>query len=269
MRIFSRIRSLLANLLGKEKIERQLDNELRAYVDIAIDEKIAAGISPSEARRITLAEFGGIEQVKQAVRDHRAGASFEIMGQDLRYGWRQMMRNPGFTAAVIVTLALSIGANTAIFSIVNALMLKSLPYPQPERIGTIFWRIEGSDPFDGMSDIDGEQWELLRDNVPSVIGAVSSGISSGANLQAGRNVQYVHEGRVSAHYFDVLGIRPDIGRTFTEDEDRPHGPNAVILSHDLWRTSFHADPHLIGQAIDLKGELYTVAGVLPADAKLP
>jgi predicted permease len=269
MRIFSRIRSLLANLLGKEKIERQLDNELRAYVELAIDEKIAAGISPSEARRITLAEFGGIEQVKQAVRDHRAGASFEIMGQDLRYGWRQMMRNPGFTAAVIVTLALSIGANTAIFSIVNALMLKSLPYPQPEQIGTIFWRIEGSDPFDGMSDIDGEQWELLRDNVPSVIGAVSSGISSGANLQAGRNVQYVHEGRVSAHYFDVLGIRPDIGRTFTEDEDRPHGPNAVILSHDLWRTSFHADPHLIGQAIDLKGEMYTVAGVLPAGARTP
>src|SRR5258707_1299647 len=84
-----------------------------------------------------------IEQVKQAVRDHRAGTRFEIVGQDVRYGWRQLLRNPGFAAAVIVTLALSIGANTAIFSIVNALMLKSLPYPHPDRIGTIFWRIEG------------------------------------------------------------------------------------------------------------------------------
>jgi predicted permease len=269
MRILSRIRSLQANLLGKEKIERQLDNELRAYVEMATDEKIAAGVSASEARRTTLAEFGGIEQVKQAVRDHRAGTRFEIVVQDVRYGWRQLVRNPGFTAAVIVTLALSIGANTAIFSVVNALMLKSLPYPHPERIGTIFWHIEGSQPFDGMSDISGEQWELLRDNVPSAIAAVSSGISSGANLQAGRNVQYVHEGRVSAHYFDVLGIRTDSGRTFTEDEDRSHGPKAVILSHDLWRTTFHADPHLIGQAIELKGEPYTVVGVLPAGTKTP
>jgi len=267
MRFLPRIGSLLSNLLRKEKIERQLDIELRAYVEMATDEKIAAGVSASEARRATLAEFGGIEQVKQSVRDGRAGTSFDILGQDVRYGWRQLVRNPGFTAAVIVTLALSIGANTAIFSVVNALMLKGLPYPHPERIGTIFWHIEGSEPFDGLSDIDGEQWELLRDNVPSVVGAVSSEISSGANLQAGSNVQYVHEGRVSAHYFDVLGVRTEIGRSFTENEDRPHGPNAVILSHDLWRTAFHADPHLIGQPIDLKGEPYTVVGVLPPSAK--
>ncbi len=267
MTFLSRIRSILANLLGKENVDRQLDNELQAYVEMATDEKIAAGISASEARRTTLADFGGIEQVKQSVRDHRAGTSFEVLGQDARYGWRQLVRNPGFTTAVIVTLALSIGANTAIFSIVNALLLKSLPYPHPERIGTIFWRIEGSQPFDGLSDINGEQWELLRDNVPSVVGAVLNSVSSGANLRAGRSVQYVHEGRVSAHYFDVLGIRPDIGRAFTENEDRPHGSQAVILSYGLWRTTFHADPHLIGQAIDLKGEPYTVVGVLPANAK--
>ena len=108
-----------------------MDNELRSYVEMATDEKIAAGFSASEARSTTLAEFGGLEQVKQAVRDHRAGTSVEIIFQDVRYGWRQLVRNPGFTAAVIVTLALSIGANTAIFSIVNALMLKSLPYPSP------------------------------------------------------------------------------------------------------------------------------------------
>ena len=269
MRFLSRIRSLLANLLEKEKVERQLDNELRAYVDMVADEKIAAGVSASEARRTTLAEFGGIEQVKQAVRDHRAGTRLEVIFQDARYGWRQLLRNPGFTAAVIVTLGLSIGANTAIFSIVNALMLKSLPYPEAERIGTIFWRVEGSQPFDGLNDIDGEQWELLRDNVSSVLGAVSSSISSGINLQAGRSVQYVHAGRVSAHYFDVLGIRPAIGRGLTENEDRPHGPHAVILSYGLWRTTFHADPHLIGQAIELKGEPYTVIGVLPADARTP
>lgn len=268
MRFLSRIRSLFANLLGKEKVERHLDHELRAYVEMVTDEKIAAGLSASEARRTTLADLGGMEQAKQAVRDSRAGTSFEVIGQDVRYGWRQLRRNPGFTAAVIGTLALSIGANTAIFSIVNALMLKSLPYPDPERIGTIFMRIDGTEPFDGLNDIDGEQWELLRDNVSSVLGA-ASGLASGVNLQAGRSVQYVHAGRVSAHYFDVLGIRPSLGRAFNDNEDRPHGPNAAVLSYGLWRTTFHADSHLIGQAIELKGAAYTVVGVLPEDARTP
>jgi predicted permease len=268
MRFVSRIRSLLANLLRKEKIERQLDNELRAYVEMATDEKIAAGVSASEARRNTLADFGGIEQVKQAVRDGRAGTRVEMIWHDVRYAWRQLLRRPGFTTAVIVTLGLSIGANTAIFSIVNTLMLKSLPYPEPERMGTIFMRVQGAQPFDGLNDIDGEQWELLRDDVPSVLGAVYSSVSSGVNLLAGRSVQYVHAGRVSAHYFDVLGIRPAVGRSFTDNEDRPHGPNAAILSYGLWRTTFHADTHLIGQAIELRGEPYTVVGVLP-DSRTP
>jgi predicted permease len=269
MNLFSRIRSLLVNLLRKENVERQLDEELRAYVELATDEKITAGVPACEARRSTLVDFGGVEQVKQAVRDRRAGTRLEAIWQDARFSWRQLLRNPGFTAAVVVTLALSIGANTAIFSIVNALILKSLPYSDPERIGTIFMRVYGSAPFDGRNDIDGEQWELLRDNVPSLVAAVSSEISSGVNLQAGQSVQYVHAGRVSARYFDVLGTHPAIGRSFTDIEDRPHGPNAAVLSYNLWSSTFHADPHLIGQAIQLKGEPYTVVGVLPAGAKTP
>lgn len=265
----SRIRNLLANLFRKQKVDRELNRELQSYLAMVSDEKIAAGAAQPEARRQALAEFGGIEQVKQAVRDRRAGTQFEIIVHDVTYGVRQLRRNPGFTAAVIVTLALAIGANTAIFSIVNSLLLTRLPYQNPERIGTIFWRIQGARPFDGANDIDGEQWELLRDNVRSVLGAVASGISSGVNLEAGRSVRYVHAGRVSAYYFDVLGIRPALGRTFTLNEDRPHGPNVVILSDALWRTIFHADPHLIGQAIALKGEPYTVVGVLPPGARTP
>jgi putative ABC transport system permease protein len=269
MRIWFRMRSALKNLLKKERVERQLDSELRAYVEMISDEKIAEGVSAQEARRSALAELGGMEQVKQAVRDRRAGTALERMWADVRYGWRQLLRNPGFTAAVVVTLALSVGVNTAIFSIVNALMLKSLPYPRPERLGTVFMRVQGSASYDGMNSIDGEQWEQLRDNVPSVLGAVSSGISSGVNLVAGESVQYAHAGRVSAHYFDVLGIRPAMGRNFTEGEDRPNGPKVVILSYALWRNIFHGDRHLIGQAIQMKGEAYTVVGVLPSGATTP
>jgi predicted permease len=192
-----------------------------------------------------------------------------MLGQNLKFAVRQLLRNPGFTAAVVFTLALSIGANTAIFSIVNALLLKSLPYPQPDRMGAIFAHIEGTDPYDGSIWIDGEQWELLRDNVPALVSAVTSTLASGVNLQAGERVQYLHAGRVSAHYFDVLELHLAMGRNFTETEDLPNGPKSAILSFDLWRNTFGADRNLLGRSILLKGEPYTVVGVLREGAETP
>src|SRR5580698_9828571 len=117
MKFWSRMSSFLRNLFRKQRVENQLDDEVRGYVDMLTDERIASGMSASEARRSVLVEVGGIEQVKQTVRDHRAGAGMEILWRDARYGLRQFWRNPGFTVTVILTLALSIGANTAIFSI--------------------------------------------------------------------------------------------------------------------------------------------------------
>ena len=189
--------------------------------------------------------------------------------QNLRYAIRQLLRNPGFTAAVVFTLALSIGANTAIFSIVNALMLKSLPYPHPERMGAIFGHVEGSEPSDGSIWIDGEQWEQLRDNVPALVSAVTAGLASGVNLQAGDRVQYLQAGRISAHYLDVLELHPAMGRNFSETEDLPNGPKSAILSYELWRNTFGADRNLLGRSILLKGEPYTVIGVLPEGAEVP
>ncbi|MGC1423188.1 MAG: ABC transporter permease, partial [Terracidiphilus sp.] len=163
------------------------------------------------------------------------------LGQNLRFAVRQLVRNRAFTVTVVVTLALSIGANTAIFSIVNALMLKSLPYPQPDRMGTLFQRNQGPNPSDEPRWIDGTQWEQLRDNVPSLTSAVYAALAGGANLQAGSQFAYVHAGRVSARYFDVLGIRPAVGRAFSAAEDAPKGPKAVILSYDLWHSIFASD----------------------------
>ena len=191
------------------------------------------------------------------------------LGQNLRHSIRQLSRNPGFTATVILTLALSIGANTAIFSIVNALMLRSLPYAHPERMGTIYTRVSGTRPSDERHHLNGEQWELLRDNVPSLISAISSPRASGVNLLAGSQVKYVHNGRISAHYFDVLAIQPVLGRSFSEDEDRPHGPKTAILSYELSRNTLASNPNILGQAIRLKGEPYTVIGVLPEGATTP
>ncbi len=193
----------------------------------------------------------------------------ENLAQNLRFAVRQLVRNPGFTLTVLLTLALSIGANTAIFSLVNALLIKSLPYPHPERLGALYARTTGPEALDRRKSLDGESWEELRDNVPALLSAISAGLSSGVNLQAGTHVQYLYGGRISAHYFDVLGIRPLLGRNFILNEDAPHGPKSAILSYDLWRTTFNSNPGIIGQAILLKGEPFTVIGVLPRSAVTP
>src|SRR5690242_2098677 len=191
------------------------------------------------------------------------------LAQNLKFAARQLRRNPGFTATVIFTLALSIGANTAIFSIVNALMLKDLPYPHPERMGTIYTRVTGPRSYDERHNLSGEQWELLRDNVPSLISAISGLRASGVNLRAESRVKYIQAGRISAHYFDVLGLHPMLGRNFSEDDDRPNGPKTTILSYGLWRNTFGSNRDILGQAILLKGEPYTVIGVLAPGATTP
>jgi len=116
-------------------------------------------------------------------------------------------------------------------------------------MGTIYTRVTGSRPSDERHHLNGEQWELLRDNVPSLMSAVSGIRASGVNLQAGSQVRYLHAGRISAHYLDVLGSHPLIGRNFSDAEDRPHGPKTAILSYGLWRTTFSSNSNILGQAI--------------------
>src|SRR5580698_1170100 len=257
-----------AALFGKRRLENELENELRAHIDHAIEENVKRGMNAQQARTAALREFGGVTQTREAYRMQQGLPFAETLVQDARYALRQLRRNPGFTLTVILTLALSIGANTAIFSIVNALMLKSLPYAHPERMGTIDARIVGPHSSDNRIDLDGQQWELLRDNVPSLISAVAGG-NTGVNLRAGDHAQYVHAGRISAHYLDVLAIAPALGRNFSEAEDLPHGPRSAILSFSLWRNTFGADRSLLGHAIQLKGDVYTVIGVLPEGATMP
>ena len=261
--------SRCAALFRRRKLDDDLDAELSSHIELAVEDNLKRGMPEQEARTAALRAFGGVTQTRVRYRVERGIPAVETLMRDTRYALRQLKRNPGFALTVIVTLALAVGANTAIFSIVNALMLKSLPYAHPERMGTIFQRTQGAESATGRNDIDGEQWELLRDNVPSLLAAVSSDGANGVNLQAGQNVQYVHAGRVSEHYFDVLGIRPGLGRSFSADEDRPSGPKAAILSYGLWHSTFRSDPNLVGQAIRLKGEPYTVIGVLPSDAVTP
>lgn len=266
----AKARSFLRNLFFTRRAEEDLDQEVRSHLEMLIDENLRAGMGREEAERAAWLGLGGTEQVKEQVREKRLGNGLHSVSSDCRFGLRQLRKNPGFTVTVVLTLALSVGANTAIFSLVNALLLKSLPYPHPERMGTIYTRITGSSAAsDERHNVNGEQWELLRDNVPALTSAVSSVGTTGVNLKGGSHVGYVHDGRVSAHYLDVLGLQPILGRNFSDDEDRPHGPKAAILSYSLWRNVFGADPGILGQPILLRSEPYTVVGVLAQDATTP
>src|SRR5262249_16845208 len=151
----------------------------------------------------------------------------------------------------------------------NALLLKDLPYENPERIGPLYLRTSGPQPSDRRRTVDGEQWERVRDDVPCLFSAAAAMRASGVNVRAGSIVQYLQAGRVSAHYFDVLSLRPVIGRSFSEDEDRPRGPTTAILSYELWQTTFGGNPNVLGQAILLKGEPHTIIGVLPRSGTTP
>src|ERR1700744_5485659 len=177
---------------------------------------------------------------------------------------RRLAQSPGFAIAVILTLALSIGANTAVFSLVNALLLRPLPYPQPDRLAGIEM-VSNQDAPDPSTAIDGEAWELIRDQVPQVVAAVSSlgaPVGNATNIRTPAGVRSVSSVRVSSGFFQALCELPVMGRTFTAEEERDGGPHAVIISHQLWHTAFQSDPRILGKAILVKGEPYTVIGVL-------
>lgn len=198
-----------------------------------------------------------------------------MLTNDFRFALRQLQKNPGFVLTVTLTLALGVGVNTAVFSLVNGFLLRPLPYPDPDRLGVLTLHTEGvsrsgeveSDENDTQS---GQTWVETRESVADVQPA-SFGGTSGVNLQTGSSggsVRYVQGMRVSADYFGVLGIQPFIGRGFTQEEDRPNGPNAVILSYALWQSALQGNPQIVGKAIILKGEPYTVVGVLPPRAQI-
>ena len=192
-----------------------------------------------------------------------------MIADDFRFGWRQLVKAPGFTITAVLTLGLAIGANTAVFSLVDAALLKPLPYPDAGRLGTMaaIYTRNGEVVERGWAGLDGRTWEALRDNAPSVDAAIYSGLSARVSLVTNGRTQTVMPQRVSAGYFRVLGVPPAIGREFTVEEDVVGGPALAVLGDRLWRSVFNADAGVVGQTILLKGEPHVVIGIMPAAFK--
>jgi len=265
--MWSHIKSALRNLLHKQQVESELDDEIRSYVDAVTDEKIAAGLSPEDARRRALAESGGMEQVKQAVRNSRAGTLAESLGQDIRFGVRQLGRNPAFTWTAVITLGLGIGATTAIFSAVYALLLRPLPYPDADRLMYVFqmWPKRDWSPAPMVSQDFVAAQSTLKSFQP-LAGFVDRG---DRNLSGKGDPIRVKVVQATASLLPTLGVVPRPGRNFLSSEDRAGGPAVVLLSHRLWESKFQGDPSIVGRAVTLDGVSQTVVGVLPPQFLFP
>ncbi len=238
--------------------DRDLDDELRAYVDLRTAEHVKAGMSPEAARRAALMETGGVEQVKEEVRDVRPGIVIEALAQDTRYACRTLRKAPGFTLAAVVTLAVGIGAATAIFSMVNGVLLHRLPIGSGDRLVHLTQPSIKS-PDEGFSVM--EVADLRRDM--QTMSGVAEYHSMTFQLYGHGDPLRVRTGVVSDRFFDMIGVKPLIGRTFLPGEEAIGAPPVVLLSHAFWMSQFNGDSSIVGATFTMNDKLHTVIGVLP------
>ncbi len=261
--------SRLAGAFSKTKYDREFGEEIESHLQLHMDDNLRAGMSPGEARRQALLKFGGVESSKESCRD-RAGLPFlETLFHDVRFAFRALHKNPGFTAVAVLTLALGIGASTAVFSLVNAVLLKPLPYPHSERIA-FPWRQSPQGLNLGYNEIPWGRPEFRfvaqESKAFEHLGAFQS---DSFNLTRSGDPVRLDGLRASAGFFPALGVSPLLGRIFTADEDQPGHPHAVILGYQLWRDRFGGDSAILGRSLELNGDSYLVIGVMPQGFVFP
>ncbi len=251
----------LRSLFHRRRVEAELDEELQYHLQQKIEEGIAQGLSPREARYSAIRAMDGLEQQKQQCRDLRGINTVENFVQDLRHGLRMLRKSPGFTTAAILTLALGIGANTAVFTVVNAVLLRPLRYPEPDRMVNFYI---GPDPrLEAISIPQFMVWRQQTGVLQDFAIYGSAFKDPGVSLTNTDHPETLRASHVSAGFFKLFGASVEIGRSFTDQEDVPHGPKVAVISDGFWRRRFGADPSLVGKTISLGGESYVVLGVAP------
>ena len=247
-------------LFGANRLERELDDEVRAHLELAEHDARRRGLDPVEARREALRQFGGIDQMKEVHRDDRSARWLENLIKDARYGLASLRREPLFAIIAVAVLALGIGANTAIFSLVDAVLLKPLPFPNPERIVRMWEK-----PPTGTNSTTALNFTELRRRLRT-FEAFSAEVDVNATAEIGGEPVRLQGRRVSANHFAVFGIAPMLGRTFREEEDRPGAENVLMISHAAWQQRFGGDPAILGREVRLDGVPFRVIGVMPPGA---
>jgi putative ABC transport system permease protein len=256
-----RLRGWLARLLGlfnRARREREFVEELECHLAMHIEDNLRAGMSPEEARRSALIKLGGVTLTQERRREQGGLPMLDTLGQDLRFGLRMLRKNPGFSLIASLTLALGIGANTAIFSMVDALLLRPLPYHEPERLVLLTNKTSST----RRSSISYPNFSDWRERAQSFEGMASWRGESFSLIGAGKPVQLRGQ-TVNWNIFVLLGVQPQLGRMFTPEDDRYGASRTALLSHGIWQEKFGGDPSVIGRKLLLGGEPHEVIGVLP------
>src|SRR5215475_96381 len=264
-----RLRIFFHRLLGlflRRKLERELGEEIRSHLEMQIEDNLRQGMSPEDARRAARLRFGGVEQVKEAYRDKSRLGWIESLWRDLLYGMRMLLKKPGFTLIAIFTLALGIGVTTAIFSVVNGVLLKPLPYPQPEKLLAVRVTPQGLGNkdfavFASAYFIFREQSHTFQD-----IGLYRRGLrgtGDSVNVTGLGEPERLPALRATDGLLPILGVTPLLGRSFTREDDSPGSADTVILNYGYWSHKFGGDPSVIGRTIEVDGKPHAIIGVLP------
>jgi len=250
----------LRSIFNSQVIDRELDEELTFHLEQRVAAAVSRGMTRDEAQRLARVELGGVEQIKEEHRDARGISFVTDLARDVRYAFRSFRRLPGFSAVALLILALGIAATTVMYTVIDGVLLKPLPYPEPDRLVTLH----------GRSDVIGESWgfsypDFLDVQQQSRSVAVAAWSYAGGTISAPGEPAYVDGRQISADLFAVLNVHLARGRAFLPEEDRPGGPLVAIVSYPLWQRRFGGEDATIGHSLIFEGQTYTVVGVAPAD----
>ncbi len=268
MTLFHRLASILRWIIRRDDADRDLHDEMQSFVEMAAADKVRDGASAGDARRMAVLDLGGVEQTKERVRAGRYGAWVDDVGRDMRYAFRTFVRNPGFSAVVVTTLAMGIGANTAVFSIVNAVLLKPLPYQDPDRIVMLSTSVAAREagPIRGqITDGDFQDWR----NQATSFEAIAYFWARADAVMVGEQAEYTRAGRVSGDFFRVFGVQPIAGRLFGAEEIRPGPANTAIVSETFGQSHFGGSREAIGRTIRVRNRPFSIIGVVPTGFSFP
>ena len=262
------LRSWLSRLIGmfrRSRRDSELNAELQTHLDLLTAENMRRGMTPDEARYAAQREFGGVEQTKAAYREQRGLPFIDTLLQDLRFALRMLGKKPGFALVAILTLAVGIGATSAVFSVVDRILFRSLPYPQDERLVS-FGVMAPFDSREFMLGPDFVDWRGRQAPFESITAVEPGSVDCDLTEQ---NPARLSCGQADAAFLSAFRVQPILGRNFGREEDRPNGPRVALLSYGLWRLRFASDPQIVGKSISLDGKPALIIGVLPADFEMP
>ena len=267
--LLKRFRSWLRATLQRRAVEREMDEELRFHVERYAEDLIRGGMERGQAERQARLEFGSLGQTKEACREVRGLDLLDSLLSDMEHGLRLLRRTPGFAGLAIVTLALGIGATTAVFSLVNAVLLRDLPYRDPERLVFLYEQLPGIPdvPLKAWGPANGDFFRWQKEN--RSFASMAMFTNDGLNASLGNAAFRATGSRVTADFFRVLGVSPTLGRTVDNAETEPGHGRVAVISHSLWQSRFGGDRNVLGKEILLNARPYRIIGVMPAGFAFP